>query len=92
MPQLARALYPKKVKLVEVSPRDGLQNERAFVDTTAKVELINRLTNSQMPVIECTSFMAPHLVPLLADARLIGRQIIRKPTTKYLVSMCRVMP
>ena len=85
MPQLARALYPKKVKLVEVSPRDGLQNERAFVDTETKIELINRLTNAQMPVIECTSFMTPHLVPLLADARLIGPGIIRKPETKYIV-------
>ena len=87
MPQLARAAFPKKVKLVEVGPRDGLQYEPYFVPTETKIRLINKLTDSKMPVIECTSFLPPKQIPHLADALLVSKEIARKPGTKYLVNI-----
>lgn len=85
MPHLAKAIYPKKVKLVEVGPRDGLQFEPNIVSTETKIELIDRLSLSKMPVIECTSYILPKLVPQFADSRLIGPGIKRSPGIKYLV-------
>lgn len=60
---------PKFVKIVEVGPRDGLQNEKNMVPTSVKVELISRLVSSGLPVVEATSFVSPKWVPQLADAR-----------------------
>ena len=60
--------YPPAVKLVEVGPRDGLQNEPRFLDTATKVEFIRRLAESGLPVIEVASFVHPEAVPQLADA------------------------
>ncbi|GAV62146.1 HMGL-like domain-containing protein [Cephalotus follicularis] len=60
---------PKFVKIVEVGPRDGLQNEKNIVPTFVKVELIRRLVSSGLPVVEATSFVSPKWVPQLADAR-----------------------
>ncbi|XVE59930.1 hypothetical protein DITRI_Ditri05aG0085700 [Diplodiscus trichospermus] len=60
---------PKFVKMVEVSPRDGLQNEKNIVPTSVKVELIRRLVSSGLPVVEATSFVSPKWVPQLADAK-----------------------
>ncbi|KAJ6905435.1 hydroxymethylglutaryl-CoA lyase [Populus alba x Populus x berolinensis] len=60
---------PKFVKIVEVGPRDGLQNEKNIVPTDVKVELIHRLVSSGLPVVEATSFVSPKWVPQLADAR-----------------------
>jgi hydroxymethylglutaryl-CoA lyase len=75
--------------LSEVSPRDGFQNEAKIVATEAKIELIDRLGLSKLPVIECTSFFHPKMNPQFADHRLIGPGIIRNPDTKYLVfKMC----
>jgi hydroxymethylglutaryl-CoA lyase len=51
------------VKIVEVSPRDGLQNEKTFVPTEAKVELINRLSETGLKVVEATSFVSPKAIP-----------------------------
>jgi len=85
MPQLAKVAYPKNVKLIEVGPRDGLQVEPFMVATEDKIQLINKLGNSKLPVIECTSFMHPKLIPQLSDSRLIARGIEKKNTTKYLV-------
>ncbi|KAK4485631.1 hypothetical protein RD792_008274 [Penstemon davidsonii] len=59
---------PKFVKIVEVGPRDGLQNEKEIVPTTVKVELIKMLVSSGLPVVEATSFVSPKWVPQLADA------------------------
>lgn len=58
---------PKRVKLVEVGPRDGLQNEPATVPTEAKIELIERLADSGLTVIEAGSFVSPRWVPNMAD-------------------------
>ncbi|CAN8246979.1 unnamed protein product [Cochlearia groenlandica] len=60
---------PKFVKIVEVGPRDGLQNEKNIVPTSVKVELIQRLVSAGLPVVEATSFVSPKWVPQLADAK-----------------------
>lgn len=54
---------PKYVKIVEVSPRDGLQNEKGIVPTETKIELINRLSDCGLKSIEVTSFVSPKWVP-----------------------------
>lgn len=59
---------PERVKLVEVGPRDGLQNESRFVPTAVKLELIRRLAAAGLQAIEVTSFVSPKWVPQLADA------------------------
>ncbi|XP_073529243.1 3-hydroxymethyl-3-methylglutaryl-CoA lyase, cytoplasmic isoform X2 [Phyllobates terribilis] len=58
--------FPKYVKIVEVGPRDGLQNEKTFVPTDIKIELINRLSEAGLPVIEVTSFVSSKWVPQIA--------------------------
>ncbi|KDP37694.1 hypothetical protein JCGZ_06351 [Jatropha curcas] len=60
---------PEYVKIVEVGPRDGLQNEKEIVPTAVKVELIRMLVSSGLPVVEATSFVSPKWVPQLADAK-----------------------
>ncbi|XP_023639837.1 hydroxymethylglutaryl-CoA lyase, mitochondrial isoform X2 [Capsella rubella] len=60
---------PKFVKIVEVGPRDGLQNEKNIVPTCIKVELIQRLVSAGLSVVEATSFVSPKWVPQLADAK-----------------------
>ncbi|XP_028798156.1 hydroxymethylglutaryl-CoA lyase, mitochondrial isoform X2 [Neltuma alba] len=60
---------PDYVKIVEVGPRDGLQNEKNIVPTVVKVELIKLLVSSGLPVVEATSFVSPKWVPQLADAK-----------------------
>ncbi|KAL5223026.1 hypothetical protein ABZP36_027739 [Zizania latifolia] len=60
---------PRSVKIVEVGPRDGLQNEKITVPTHVKIELIQRLANSGLSVVEATSFVSPKWVPQLADAK-----------------------
>src|SRR5690606_19450943 len=56
------------VTLVEVSPRDGLQNEQRLLSAVVKVELVDRLSAAGFPVIEVTSFVSPKAIPQLADA------------------------
>ena len=79
----AVASHPQHVKLVEVGPRDGLQNERTPLDADAKVEFINRLSDSGLAVIEATSFVSPKWVPQLADADEVMARITRKPGVSY---------
>jgi hydroxymethylglutaryl-CoA lyase len=74
---------PKQVKIVEVGPRDGLQNEKAMVPTATKVELIHRLNNAGLSAIEATAFVSPKWVPQMADAPDIMAQITRKPGVTY---------
>lgn len=74
---------PERVKLVEVSPRDGLQNEADFVDTAIKVELINRLANAGFSNIESASFVSPKWVPQMADGNAVMQGISRLPNTIY---------
>jgi len=58
---------PKKVKMVEVGPRDGLQNEAQSVPAAVKIELIERLADAGLPVVEATAFVSPKWVPQMAD-------------------------
>ncbi|XP_031113244.1 hydroxymethylglutaryl-CoA lyase, mitochondrial [Ipomoea triloba] len=60
---------PKYVKIVEVGPRDGLQNEKNNVPTSVKVELIRKLVSCGLPVVEVTGFVSPKWVPQLSDAK-----------------------
>jgi len=71
------------VRIVEVGPRDGLQNEKTLVPTPAKIELIDRLTATGLSSIEATSFVSPKWVPQLADAADVFAGIHRKPGVHY---------
>ena len=75
--------YPKRVKLVEVGPRDGLQNEPTMLATGTKVEFIDRLSATGLPVIEAVSFVNPKAVPQLADAEEVFSRIERKDSVHY---------
>ena len=74
---------PRRVRLVEVGPRDGLQNEKAMVPTDVKVALIDMLADAGMPAIEATSFVSPKWVPQMADAADVMARIRRKPGVRY---------
>ncbi len=78
-------MMPAKVKIVEVSPRDGLQNEKLFVPTDVKVELVNRLADAGFPNVEATSFVSPKWTPQMADAAEVMARIHRRPGTLYSV-------
>jgi isopropylmalate/homocitrate/citramalate synthase len=73
----------RSVTVVEVGPRDGLQNEAAVVPTAAKVELVERLAESGLPVVEVTSFVSPRAVPQLADADAVLPAVRRRPGVRY---------
>lgn len=74
---------PKRVKLVEVGPRDGLQNEPTPVSAAVKIELIHRLQDSGLPVIEATAFVSPKWVPQMADNAEVMAGIQRRPGVSY---------
>lgn len=76
---------PSRAKIVEVSPRDGLQNEKEQISTDIKVELIDRLTAAGFPNVETTSFVSPKWVPQMADAADVMSRIQRKPGVIYSV-------
>ena len=74
---------PSSVRIVEVGPRDGLQNEKAIIPTAAKIELIDRLSATGLRTIEATSFVSPKWVPQLADAAEVHAGITRRPGVRY---------
>ena len=76
-------MLPGKVKIVEVGPRDGLQNEKQIVPTDIKIELINRLADAGVRVIEATSFVSPKWVPQMGDNAAVMQGISRHPATVY---------
>ena len=76
---------PRKVTMVEVGPRDGLQNETQNVPTAVKLELIERLADAGMPVIQATAFVSPKWVPQMADHTQIMNGIRRRPGVRYQV-------
>lgn len=78
-------LLPRRVKVVEVGPRDGLQNEKEPVPTATKVELVNRLSAAGFANIESASFVSPKWVPQMADGAEVMAQITRRPGTAYSV-------
>ncbi len=74
---------PHQVRIVEVGPRDGLQNEKAIVPTAVKIELIDRLSATGLRSIEATSFVSPKWIPQLADAADVFSGITRRPGVHY---------
>jgi isopropylmalate/homocitrate/citramalate synthase len=72
-----------RITVVEVGPRDGLQNERVTVPTADKIELVNRLSAAKLPVIEVSAFVSPRWVPQLADAGDVMAGITRDPAIRY---------
>ena len=76
---------PQRVRLVEVGPRDGLQNEREPVPTATKVELIGRLGRAGLRTIEATSFVSPKRVPQMGDNAAVMAGIERLPGVSYAV-------
>jgi hydroxymethylglutaryl-CoA lyase len=75
--------YPKRVKMVEVGPRDGLQNEPVSVPAEIKVALIDRLSDAGFQVVEAGSFVSPKWVPQMADTAEVMAHIRRKPGVAY---------
>ena len=71
------------VRIVEVGPRDGLQNEPGIIPTAAKVKLVDLLSDCGFGTIEVTSFVSPRWVPQLADAAEVMAAIRRAPGTRY---------
>jgi hydroxymethylglutaryl-CoA lyase len=72
-----------KVSIVEVGPRDGLQNEPGAVDTAGKVAFVDALTAAGLPAIEVSAFVSPRWVPQMADAGEVFAAIERRPGTRY---------
>src|SRR5206468_8825923 len=73
----------ESVKIVEVGPRDGLQNEKVTIPTEAKVEYITALADSGLKVIEAGAFVSPKWVPQMADTADVYRDIPKDPGVEY---------
>src|SRR5712692_10140709 len=69
--------------IVEVGPRDGLQNEKALIPTEQKVQFINMLAEAGFPVVEATSFVSPRAIPQLSDASAVMAGLTRLPSTSF---------
>ena len=76
-------MTPRRVTIVEVGPRDGLQNEKAALSTADKVAFVNRLSRAGLPAVEVTAFVSPKWVPQMADAADVLAAIERAPATRY---------
>ena len=77
------AALPRRVRIVEVGPRDGLQNEKAEVPTRVKIELIERLVDAGLSAVEATAFVSPKWIPQMADHTEVLEGIRRKPGVSY---------
>jgi len=75
--------YPDEVTIVEVGPRDGLQNEKLLIDTADKVAFVDRLSQTGLRRIEVTSFVSPKWVPQLADSKAVMSSIQRNTLVRY---------
>ncbi len=74
---------PQRVRIVEVGPRDGLQNEKGEVPTAVKLELIERLADAGLQTVEATAFVSPKWIPQMADHTEVLERIRRKPGVSY---------
>ena len=74
---------PERVTVVEVGPRDGLQNEKSIVPTDLKIEFIEELADAGLSVVEATSFVSPKSIPQLADADEVMRGLRRREGVRY---------
>ena len=77
--------FPARVKLIDVGPRDGLQNEKSPVPADVKIELVHRLQAAGLKEIEVTSYVSPKWVPQMADATEVMAGITRQPGVRYSV-------
>ncbi len=77
--------YPSKVKIVDVGPRDGLQNEKQAVPAGVKIQLVHLLQDAGLSEIEVTSFVSPKWVPQMADNAQVMAGVQRKPGVRYSV-------
>ena len=73
----------ERVTVVEVGPRDGLQNEKGFVPTEAKVAFVEALAAAGLPVVETTAFVSPRAIPQLADSAEVFARVAKRPGTRY---------
>lgn len=78
-----QAALPRAVRVVEVGPRDGLQNEKVLVPTEKKIHFIELLAAAGLPVVEATSFVSPRAIPQLSDAAQVMMGLQRLPQTSY---------
>ena len=78
-----RERFPRRVRVVDVGPRDGLQNEPGQVATADKVAFVDRLSEAGIPVIEVGAFVSPKWVPRMADTAEVFAGIARRPGTRY---------
>ncbi|MBZ5559852.1 MAG: hydroxymethylglutaryl-CoA lyase [Acidobacteriia bacterium] len=76
-------MAPRRITVVEVGPRDGLQNEHARVSTADKIAFVDRLSAANLPVIEVSAFVSPKWVPQMADAAGVFAGITRRAGTRY---------
>ncbi|MCG5242516.1 hydroxymethylglutaryl-CoA lyase [Azospirillum doebereinerae] len=76
-------ILPKFVRMVEVGPRDGLQNEKTIVPTAVKIALVEKLADSGLGVVESASFVSPKWVPQMGDSAEVLAGIARKPGVRY---------
>ncbi|HJR61278.1 MAG TPA: hydroxymethylglutaryl-CoA lyase [Vicinamibacterales bacterium] len=74
---------PQRITVVEVGPRDGLQNESARIPTAAKIAFVNDLSRAGFPVVEVAAFVSPKWVPQMADAAEVCAGIAKRPGTRY---------
>jgi hydroxymethylglutaryl-CoA lyase len=74
-----QAALPKKVKIVEVGPRDGLQNEKEALPAEVKIELVNRLARAGFVNVEAAAFVSPKWVPQMATSAEVMARIERRP-------------
>ncbi len=80
---MSTANLPAAVKIVEVGPRDGLQNEKQTISAEVKTELVNRLSDAGIPNVEAVSFVSPKWVPQMATSSEVMQRIHRRPGTIY---------
>lgn len=80
---IAKNSFPKQVRIVEVGPRDGLQNEKLFVPTQVKLQLIDKLYSAGLRSIEAGAFVSPKWVPQMADTEEIFKHLKSNASTKY---------
>lgn len=80
---VALPALPHAVRVVEVGPRDGLQNEKALIPTPQKIQFIHMLADAGLPVVEATSFVSPRAIPQLSDASEVMLGLTQRPSTSY---------
>ena len=80
---MSASVLPTAVKIVEVGPRDGLQNEKQTISAEVKIDLVNRLSDAGIPNVEAVSFVSPKWVPQMATSSEVMQGIRRRPGTIY---------